>query len=322
VPISSLHAAQQHVHSCSCAHTRFLSLSLARTHTHTEGHYADASGNSSMTVGVDQQARTDPDFVWLEKLWLHIRYWWDLVIAHGFGAALLEHGGSYFLIYVIQAALLNSSGAILLFQHHFCTAVCGLCCRGKCCRSCSQPVWVFPIEYHVAVAVVIFAAVLMYSVAAPLILPAGLLYFALKYWSDKYVLLFGHDGDLADTDRGGIEMFHAADAFLLFIVLLYQLATLHLLHEKSAPLGCFVVLGICVSMSIYSIRCSASVPCLSLARALCCADQRPARTRRSKTRNADKRSEWARQALPPSLHALRPAKAKERLRLPYYTPPS
>jgi hypothetical protein len=80
--------------------------------------------------------------------------------------------------------------------------------------------WEFPLEYHVAMVCVIFATVLTFSISEPLILPVGWFFMIFKKNVDKYVFLFGHDGDL---DRqlsrdDSSALFYTVDVFLLLAV--------------------------------------------------------------------------------------------------------
>lgn len=138
--------------------------------------------------------------------------------------------------------------------------------------------WEFPLEYHVATVCVIFATVLTFSIAEPLILPVGWFYFYLKRTVDKYVLLFGHDGPSLDRhfsqDHDTSALFYTVDSFLLCAALLLQLAMLHFLVKKQTTTLATALLVLSCALTVLELW-------------------RKARLGRQQT--------WGRQALPPTL---------------------
>jgi hypothetical protein len=111
---------------------------------------------------------------------------------------VLSAQAPYFIRYITHAALLSTGCALLLWQKRFvtCFARCCLCGKGPRLR------WKFPFEYHYAMCCCIFSVVLIQGTFFPTLLPFGLLFMILKYFSDTFVLLFGHGAQHVDESSG------------------------------------------------------------------------------------------------------------------------
>ena len=150
---------------------------------------------------------------------------------------------------VLESAFLTNAAALALLPARFfrllswttakAAACCDHTCKSKCCPE--FPKWQFPLEYHVATACVMFAVVLTYSIASPLIVVVGLLYILLKATADRYVLLFGEDADLAERfsqEYDSFALYSSADTIILVAVFVMLLSNLQFVMEKQGPEGC------------------------------------------------------------------------------------
>ena len=185
-----------------------------------------------------------------------------LVARRSLGSTLTQNGGSFFLLYVLQSAFLSNAAALALIPVRFFALLGKLysCVFSKCesaaATGASIASWQFPLEYHVAVVCVIFAVVLTYSVVSPLILFVGLIYIVLKATADRFVLLFGHDGDLDERfsqDYDSAALFSTADTFVMLAVTVMLVSNLQFMMEKQAPYACITLLGLGVAVSCVEV---------------------------------------------------------------------
>ena len=190
-----------------------------------------------------------------------------LAARRSLGGTLTQNGGNFFLLYVLQSAFLTNAAALALLPARFFRLLtwtttafcCGHTRKSKCCPEI--PKWQFPLEYHVATACVMFAVVLTYSIASPLIVVVGLLYIVLKATADRYVLLFGEDADLDERfsqDYDSFALFSSADTIILLAVFVMLLSNLQFVMEKQGPEWCVFFLGLgaaAVSIELCRRRC-------------------------------------------------------------------
>ena len=176
------------------------------------------------------------------------------------GGTLTQNGGNFFLLYVLESAFLTNAAALALLPARFfrllswttakAAACCDRTCKSKCCPE--FPKWQFPLEYHVATACVMFAVVLTYSIASPLIVVVGLLYILLKATADRYVLLFGEDADLDERfsqEYDSFALYSSADTIILVAIFVMLLSNLQFVMEKQGPEGCVFLLGLGVAVA-------------------------------------------------------------------------
>lgn len=186
-----------------------------------------------------------------------------LVARRSLGSTLTQNGGSFFLLYVLQSAFLSNASALALLPARSFALLGKLysCVFSKCSDSAaatgeSIASWQFPLEYHVAVVCVIFAVVLTFSLVTPLILFVGLLYIVIKATADRFVLLFGHDGDLDERfsqDHDSAALFSTADTFVMLAVTVMLVSNLQFMMEKQAPYACITLLGLGVAVACVEV---------------------------------------------------------------------
>ena len=97
----------------------------------------------------------------------------------------------YFLRYLLQAGLLATSIAMLLWQKRLVRFF-----------TCGHVEWEFPFEYHYAMYCCLFTVTLIQGTFYPALLPFGLLFLFVKHWTDKFVLLFGHGAEQLSPSSG------------------------------------------------------------------------------------------------------------------------
>ena len=209
-------------------------------------------------------AATTPEDAWRQPDWDSISDQLRqplLVARRSLGSTLTQNGGSFFLLYVLQSAFLTNASALALLPSRFfrllgwaVRACCGCCCGAERAATTGAAIasWQFPLEYHVATVCVIFAVVLTYSIVSPLILFVGLLYLVIKATADRFVLLFGHDGDLDERfsqDHDSSALFSTADTFVMLAVTVMVASMLQFVMEKHGPDGCVAVLGLALALS-------------------------------------------------------------------------
>ena len=90
----------------------------------------------------------------------------------------------FFLRYLLQAGLLATAVAMLLWQKRLVYVL-----------TCGRLVWEYPFEYHYAMCCCLFAVTLIQGTFYPALLPFGWLFLVAKHFVDKFVLLFGHGAD-------------------------------------------------------------------------------------------------------------------------------
>ena len=77
-------------------------------------------------------------------------------------------------------------------------------CLPGCLLGHRRILWEFPVEFNYTLCLVSYAVVLTYSVAFPSITLIGWFFGVLRHWTDRYTLLFAHQGNLdrhfADED--------------------------------------------------------------------------------------------------------------------------
>jgi hypothetical protein len=96
----------------------------------------------------------------------------------------LTSSAPYFLRYLLQAGLLATAVAMLLWQKRLIFLF-----------TCGKVTWEYPFEYHYAMCCCLFTVTLFQGTFYPALLPFGLLFLVLKHFVDKFVLLFGHGAE-------------------------------------------------------------------------------------------------------------------------------
>ena len=126
--------------------------------------------------------------------------------------------------------------------------------------------WEFPLEYHYAVFVSMFAITLTYSVVFPPMLPLGCMYAVCKTFGDRYALLFAHEGNLdahfCSAEDGGVRLGSAGRSLnntlhncMLVSISIFQLAMMGFLTDKKADVGASLLLsGFCLTFASYLYR--------------------------------------------------------------------
>ena len=122
---------------------------------------------------------------------------------------------TFFIRYVLSCTFLSSCFLIFDLGHQLNL----LCLRGGCCKrkrtqeeeekykldktlSASKDLWYFDMGYNIAFTQIIYCTVLIFSQVAPLITPFGCLFFVVKYFIDKYNILYVYPADYNYSSSG------------------------------------------------------------------------------------------------------------------------
>ena len=129
--------------------------------------------------------------------------------------------------------------------------------------------WEFPLEYNYAINCTIYAVILTYSVAFPSIVPIGLCFGAFRYGTDRYTLLFAHQGNLArdfaaEDDDEGTEKRRRSEVLvcntvgnsMIFSVMLFNIAMVGYYRQKNVSLmGATVILSVIFIALMFRVAC-------------------------------------------------------------------
>jgi hypothetical protein len=113
-----------------------------------------------------------------------LRYITPGEILEAVGREALTTSAPYFLRYLLQAGLLATAVAMLLWQKRLVGFF-----------TCGKLEWEFPFEYHYAMCCCLFSVTLFQGTFYPALLPFGFLFLVMKHFVDKFVLLFGHGAE-------------------------------------------------------------------------------------------------------------------------------
>ena len=193
-----------------------------------------------------------------------------------FGQAFLENNGPFFILFMLQAWVLGTAAALCLMPLAGWT--CCNACLPRCILGCipgGRFLWEFPLEYNYAINCTIYAVVLTYSVAFPSIIPIGLCFGAFRYATDRYTLLFAHQGNLdrhfADEDddegtekrrRSEVLVCNTVGNSMIFSVMLFNIAMVGYYRQKNLSL-----MGATIILSLLFIAVTARVACCGKANA-------------------------------------------------------
>jgi hypothetical protein len=145
-------------------------------------------------------------------------------------------------------------------------------CLPRCVLKCipgGRFLWEFPLEYNYAINCTIYAVILTYSVAFPSIIPIGLCFGTFRYATDRYTLLFAHQGNLdrhfaeEDDDEGTekrrrseILVCNTVGNSMIFSVMLFNIAMVGFYREKSLSLmGATIVLSLVIIAVTVRVAC-------------------------------------------------------------------
>ena len=179
------------------------------------------------------------------------------------GQAFLEDSGPFFMLFMLQATTLGTAAALSLFPLAGWTC-CNFCLPG-CLLGHRRILWEFPVEFNYTLCLVSYAVVLTYSVAFPSITLIGWFFGVLRHWTDRYTLLFAHQGNLDrhfadEDDEEGTEKRRRSEVFvcntvgntLLFSVVLFDVSMLGFFKIKDPKLFLAMVIIMFV-VFIYTI---------------------------------------------------------------------
>ncbi|CDW80277.1 integral membrane protein [Stylonychia lemnae] len=126
----------------------------------------------------------------------------------------------FFLKYIIQCTFMTNIVQILDIPHFIYMKLKRLFMKSRNYEQDEiEDDWYFDLGYHFAFSITIFSVVYIFSAAVPLIPLFGFLFFAFKYYIDKYNFLFVYNME-ADS-RGNLGQ--AVIRYITFGLLLYQL---------------------------------------------------------------------------------------------------
>jgi hypothetical protein len=190
--------------------------------------------------------------------------------SNSFGQAFLENNGPFFILFMLQAWVLGTAAALCLMP--LAGWSCCNACLPRCILKCipgGRFLWEFPLEYNYAINCTIYAVILTYSVAFPSIIPIGLCFGTFRYATDRYTLLFAHQGNLdrhfADEDddegtekrrRSEILVCNTVGNSMIFSVMLFNIAMVGYYREKSLSLmGATIVLSLVFTAVTVRVAC-------------------------------------------------------------------
>lgn len=194
--------------------------------------------------------------------------------SNSFGQAFLENNGPFFILFMLQAWVLGTAAALCLMP--FAGWTCCNACLPRCVLGCipgGRFLWEFPLEYNYAINSTIYAVVLTYSVAFPSIIPIGLCFGAFRYATDRYTLLFAHQGNLdrhfADEDddegtekrrRSEILVCNTVGNSMIFSVMLFNIAMVGYYRQKDLSLmGATIILSAFFTVVTFRVACCGKV---------------------------------------------------------------
>ena len=205
-------------------------------------HYIRKAVHPEDTCAVDYDGS---GFSWLRDLNKPIAWASD-----SFGQAFLENNGPFFILFMLQAWVLGTAAALCLMPYMGWT-----CCNATLPKFVlgqfpgQRILWEFPLEYNYALNSTIYAVVLTYSVAFPSVIPIGLCFGVCRYATDKYTLLFAHQGNLdrhfaEEDDEEGTEKRRRSEVLvcttvgnsMIFAVVLFDVAMVGFFHRKDLRL--------------------------------------------------------------------------------------
>lgn len=115
-------------------------------------------------------------------------------VMHVMGRVILSNSGPFFILFVLQTALVSTAFQLLRFpdfvwrQYQSWYAV-----TEREIKEAQYVISYFDYSSNYPEVMCIFSIILIYSVAVPLILPFGILYFMLKHNVDKYNMFYVHE---------------------------------------------------------------------------------------------------------------------------------
>lgn len=157
----------------------------------------------------------------------------------------LEETGNFFTIYIIHLAFL-SNGFDLLQLARILRLQINL--RGKITEQEKMRAYKpdrFNFGYHYAMSLTALLIIITFSIAYPLIVPFGLLYFVIKYYTHKYNMLCFYYVDQVTSGDIGRYALNYFNAFIVF----FQLITAGLLMLEGSKL-LIVTGGVFIGVSI------------------------------------------------------------------------
>lgn len=126
----------------------------------------------------------------------------------------------FFLKYIVQCTFMTNIVQILDIPHFIYMKLKRLFMRSQIYEEDEiEDDWYFDLGYHFAFSITIFTVIYIFSAAVPLIPLFGFLFFAFKYFIDKYNFLFVYN---TEADSRGV-LGTAIIRYITFGLLLYQL---------------------------------------------------------------------------------------------------
>jgi hypothetical protein len=212
-----------------------------------------------------QGADYGPNYDWMKDLNRPFAWASDSI-----GQAFLENNGPFFILFMLQAWVLGTAAALCLMPYAGWT--CCNACLPRSLLGCipgGRFLWEFPLEYNYAINCTIYAVILTYSVAFPSIIPIGLCFGVFRYGTDRYTLLFAHQGNLdrhfADEDdeegtekrrRSEVLVCNTVGNSMLTSVVLFNVAMVGFYRRKD-----FKLMGAMIILSFVSIALIVRMAC-------------------------------------------------------------
>ncbi|XP_076464518.1 osmosensitive cation channel TMEM63C-like isoform X2 [Babylonia areolata] len=132
----------------------------------------------------------------------------------------LPSNGSFFINYVITAALIGTMLDLLRFSELFTYSLKLMMARSQAEKAAVRKsvVWDFQYGIHYTWVLCIFAIMVSYSIPCPMVTPFGMLYLSIKHLVDRYNIFFAYSPSRIDK-----HIHSSAVTFVLWAVIMLQI---------------------------------------------------------------------------------------------------